>query len=162
MDSLESFLLNIPLISKLVDFRSSQKLEVRYESVSTALLALVVLLKLFVNSKTSKDRVAEKILSLPGEITFVVIAYMAALLSGDITDLDLTEWALVFVLCLIILVLQYSFENRICRTMKEGMLGKENVRKRVMSAIVILFFGIMAVSSLFLYFMIVCEEGLLK
>lgn len=89
----------------------STKYVVSYEGVATLLIILVILLKLFINRNVTKLHLKKTVVSIPSEITFLLIGFLMSAIVADTKQNNL-ELLMVHVLwALIVLVIQYALER---------------------------------------------------
>lgn len=81
-----------------------------YEIIATLLVVLVLLLKLFINNKATSIDVKKILVSIPGEITFLVLGF---LMSDMISNASVVanECLIEIIIALILLVSHYAFER---------------------------------------------------
>lgn len=83
------------------------------EGLATLLIVLAIALKLFINHKVSKLHFKKMLVSLPSEITFLVIGFLlSALVRETYTD-GIRAIMAIIVISLCIIVVQYALERHL-------------------------------------------------
>lgn len=102
----------------LIEF--SNKYIVSYEGVATLLVILVIFLKLFINRNVTNLQLKKMFVSIPSEITFLLIGFLMSAIVAD-TKQDNLKLLMANILgALIVLVIQYALE----RCLDDKLSGK--------------------------------------
>lgn len=97
------------MINTLIEF-SNTYIE-SYEGIATLLIILVIILKLLINRKVTILHLKRMFLSIPSEITFLLIGFLMSAIVAD-TEQNNLKLLIVYVLCaLIVLTIQYALER---------------------------------------------------
>lgn len=82
-----------------------------YESIATLLIILVMILKLTINRKITDIHFKKTVISIPSEITFLLIGFLISALVGLKDKTKLNTLVAYFIILLIVLVIQYALER---------------------------------------------------
>lgn len=82
-----------------------------YESIATLLIILVMILKLTINRKITDIHFKKTVISIPSEITFLLIGFLISALVGLKDKTKLNTLVAYFIILLIVLVTQYALER---------------------------------------------------
>ena len=81
------------------------------EGLATLLIVLAIALKLLINCKVTKLRFKKMLVSLPSEITFLVIGFLLSALVRETYNDGIRAIMAIIVIALIIIIVQYAFER---------------------------------------------------
>lgn len=107
--------------AKTLDFFLKNNIVFTNNSVTLLLLLLVLLLKLCINMGKRKSKFLEEVISLPGEIIFIVLGYLSVLLIDKGNELDLVNWLARFIICLLLLIVLYFMEESLNYTIGKNI-----------------------------------------
>lgn len=138
--------MKVCFIDNIINFFST------LEGITTALIVLVLLLKLYINRKTTSLHHKKLFISIPSEITFLVVGFLLSkaitiqTTSTTLRKTDTTPNKTIggIVVSLIILVVQYAFE----RWLDDKISGKVNIGLKAL-------IGLMYIISIVLYIVVV-------
>lgn len=83
-----------------------------YEGIATILIILIMLLKVLINQKASALNFKKMLVSLPGELVFLVMGFLFSdMISSNRGETDDNSLIASIVIALIILVIQYALER---------------------------------------------------
>lgn len=81
------------------------------EGLATLLIVLAISLKLFINHRVTKLHFKKMLVSLPSEITFLVMGFLLSAMVREPYNDDIRTIMAIIVFALLILILQYAFER---------------------------------------------------
>lgn len=114
------------------------------EGLATLLIVLAIALKLFINRNVTKLHFKEMVISIPSEITFLVIGFLLSAMVRETYNNGIRAIMALIVISLIIIIFQYAMERYLDNKLS-GNIG-------FFSWICII---IMCALSIFLYYMVV-------
>lgn len=82
-----------------------------YEGVATLLIILAIFLKLFINRNVTKLHLKKMFVSIPSEITFLLIGFLMSAIVTDTQQVNLKLLMANVLEALIVLVIQYALER---------------------------------------------------
>lgn len=94
------------------------------EGLATLLIVLAIALKLFINRKVTKLHFKKMIVSIPSEITFLVIGFLLSAMITQAYTKDIRAMMAIVVIALIVIIIQYALE----RHLDDKLSGKIGVR----------------------------------
>ncbi len=81
------------------------------EGLATLLIVLAISLKLFINHRVTKLHFKKMLVSLPSEITFLVIGFLLSALVRETYNDGIRTIMAIIVIALLIIILQYALER---------------------------------------------------
>lgn len=114
------------------------------EGLATLLIVLAIALKLFINRNVTKLHFKEMVISIPSEITFLVIGFLLSAMVRETYNNGIRAIMALIVISLIIIIFQYAMERYLDNKLS-GNIG-------FFSWICII---IMCAMSIFLYYIVV-------
>lgn len=114
------------------------------EGLATLLIVLAIALKLFINRNVTKLHFKEMVISIPSEITFLVIGFLLSAMVRETYNNGIRAIMALIVISLIIIIFQYAMERYLDNKLS-GNIG-------FFSWICII---IMCALSIFLYYIVV-------
>ena len=84
---------------------------ISYEGIATLLLILVISLKLFINRSITDLHLKKTFVSIPSEITFLLIGFLMSAIVADTRQENLKLLMVNVLVALIVLVIQYALER---------------------------------------------------
>ena len=94
------------------------------QGISTCLVAFVMLLKLFVNNKATTLQKKTLAVSIPGELTVLIMGFLISSAVSDDTSKDYLSILFLIIFSLILLVILYALE----RSLEDQLIGKWNLK----------------------------------
>lgn len=83
-----------------------------YEIISTMIVILVILLKLFTNQQISRLKLKRTVVSFPGEITVLVLGFLFSdMINYSNKSESIISIIILIIIALIIILSQYAFEK---------------------------------------------------
>lgn len=123
---------------------SWNKYFVSYEGIASLLVVLIISLKLFINRKVTSLHLKRTVVSIPSEITFLVMGFLLSkVIATPATTNFKGNFALVVLSCILI-VIQYALE----RHLDDKLSGK--LPCKIVFCIVVMY-----ILSLVLYYVVV-------
>ncbi len=95
------------------------------EGLATLLIILAISLKLLINRKVTKIHFKKMIVSIPSEITFLVIGFLLSAMLGESYSGEIRGLMAMIVIALIIIIAQYALE----RHLDDKLSGKIGIRR---------------------------------
>ncbi len=114
------------------------------EGLATLLIILAIILKLFINRRVTKRHFKRMIVSIPSEITFLVIGFLLSTSIREGYTKDFRDNMALIVMTLIILIIQYALE----RYLDNKLSGNIGIRRWICVAL-------MYAMSIILYYIVV-------